>query len=158
MLTNPYVGVKPATLQKAAGQLIDPPVLSHKAICGKGTAATTPAAPPLLPPQLRSGSCGFFGMPYALCTANVPCPNSSMLVLPAMNPPASFRRATAVASKGGTYPESIFEPALDWRPAVQMLSLTVIGNPYSSLDVLIVFSFMHCISRSFLLASFSASR
>jgi len=71
----PYVGVKPATPQKLAGQEMLPPVLSAIAICGYSKAFARPAAPPELPPQLLSGSVGFFGAPNPEFVENVPNPN-----------------------------------------------------------------------------------
>jgi hypothetical protein len=48
--------------------------------------------------------------------------NSSRLVLPIRTAPAALSRATAVASKGGTYECSTLLPAVVRRPAVHKLS------------------------------------
>jgi NAD(P) transhydrogenase subunit alpha len=55
-------------------------------------------APPLEPPAVRVGSCGFRGGPKALFSPDEPMANSSMFVLPITIAPALRKRATIVAS------------------------------------------------------------
>ncbi len=59
----------------------------------------------------------------------LPMPNSSMLVFPSRTAPQARSRATAVASKGGTYCSRARDPALVRTPAVQMLSFIASGTP-----------------------------
>ena len=60
--TLPYVGVIPTTPQKEAGQEMEPPVDTPKATW-PGMVQAAAAAPPLEPPQARSRSYGFLGIP-----------------------------------------------------------------------------------------------
>src|SRR5271157_6255681 len=85
----PYVGVIPTVPVNAAGAVMLPPVDSAIATWGKSATAVRHPAPPLLPPQLLSGSKGFFGIEYLVLTLNVPKPNSSCVVLPITIPPAA---------------------------------------------------------------------
>ncbi len=55
-----------------------------------------------------------------------------MLVLPSGTRPAARRRATTVASYGGTQPSRIFEPAVEGMSRVQSTSLIATGTPASS--------------------------
>ena len=61
-------------------------------------AATAAAEPPEEPPGTRPSAAGFSVGPNAEVSVVVPIPNSSMLVLPGIVAPASFRRWTTVAS------------------------------------------------------------
>ncbi len=67
--------------------------------------------------------------PYDEFSVLEPMPNSSMLVFPSTTAPAPRSLATAVASKVGTYPRRICDPAVVRRPAVQMLSWGA-GEPW----------------------------
>ena len=81
-------------------RMLPPPSLP--VAMGLSPAATAAAAPPLEPPGvwatfqgLRQGSPIMFSV--------VPrCPNSGVLVLPMMMPPAAFTRSTMMSSSSGT--------------------------------------------------------
>ena len=55
--------------------------------------------------------------------------NSSILVLPNVIMPASFKRETTVASYGAIKLSSIFEPQVVFVPLVQKISLWARGIP-----------------------------
>src|SRR3989344_9012621 len=101
--TRPYVGHSPNTPQKEAGHAIEPPVDSPKAMCGTESFCVMPAAPPELPPQLRSMSNGFRGAskPSPTLALNPPKPNSYWEVLPMTMAPSFRAFSTAVASNKG---------------------------------------------------------
>ena len=61
--TRPAVGFSPAMPQKCAGSRMLPPV-SLPTSKGDPPAATIAAAPPLDPPDVRSGSNGLLVRPY----------------------------------------------------------------------------------------------
>ncbi len=101
-----------------------------------------------------------------MLTLKVPKPNSSMEVFPRMGAPSPLQRSTTVASKGGTYPFSIAEPAVVSSPLVQTLSLTETAYPSSlpepkgskSSAILLKAPYLDCISlarpsMSFILSS-----
>src|SRR6186997_2555321 len=96
--------------QSAAGWRIEPPV-SDPSASGTTPAATAAADPPLDPPGIRSRFQGLRTGPNAEFSFDEPIANSSQLVLPTMTAPAASRRATAVASNGGTNASSIREAA-----------------------------------------------
>ena len=79
---------------------MDPPVDTPSETWSSRTAAAQ-ADPPEEPPQERSRSNGFLGMPKAELAEKVPKPNSSMLVLPMSFPPAAFIFSIGAASKTG---------------------------------------------------------
>src|SRR5215469_1905708 len=106
--TRPYVGLNPKVPVSAAGWRIDPPV-SLPSDAAHIRAATATALPPDDPPGVRDVSHGFFAGPYALFSVDEPMANSSMLVLPGKSASAARRRATTVASYGGTYFSRIFD-------------------------------------------------
>ena len=87
----------PVTPQNAAGWRIEPPV-SVAVATGARRAATAAAEPLELPPGVRSGSQGFFVAPFAECSPEEPMANSSILVRPRVNIPASRNRRTTVES------------------------------------------------------------
>src|SRR6476646_1620896 len=117
--------------QSAAGWRMEPPVSDPRAI-GVIRAATAAADPPEDPPGTHRTSCGFLVGPYALFSVDDPIANSSMFVFATMRAPLEQRRSIAVASKGLTYPLSIFEAHVVGKPSVAMLSLTAIGTPAST--------------------------
>src|SRR5665647_1018755 len=116
--------------QNAAGQRTEPPV-SVPSARSASPAATEAAEPPEEPPGTREISRGLRVGPKAEFSVVVPMPNSSMLVLPLISPPAAFTSATAWASYGGTYSARIREPQDVGHPAVEMLSLTATVRPAS---------------------------
>src|SRR5215471_19167142 len=115
---------------KAAGCRIDPPV-SDPSARGAMPAATATADPPLDPPGIRSGAHGLRVGPNAEFSVEDPMANSSQFVLPTTMAPALSRRATAVASKGGTNDSRILDEAVVRTPRVQRLSLSASGTPVS---------------------------
>src|SRR5205814_9114642 len=98
--TVPYVGRRPTTPQRAAGCLIEPPV-SEPSAQGAKPAATAAVEPPEEPPGTRGGSHGLRVGPNAEFSVDEPIANSSMLVLPSSERPASLQRVATVASKTG---------------------------------------------------------
>src|SRR5438046_9785989 len=86
-------------------------------------AATAAAGRPGEPPGTRARSHGFLVGLNAECSVEEPMANSSMLALPSITAPAAARRATTVASYGGTKPSSILEPHVVVTPRVQRTSL-----------------------------------
>src|SRR5205809_7734867 len=110
----------------AAGCRIEPPV-SEPSASGVMPAATATADPPLDPPGVRSSAHGLRVGPNAEFSVDDPIANSSQLVLPMMIAPARSRRATTVASYGGTNDSSMREPAVGVPPRVHRLALSAIG-------------------------------
>src|SRR6266850_4489746 len=100
---------------------MEPPV-SEPSEHGVMPADTATADPPLDPPGMRSSAQGFRVGPNAEFSVDDPIANSSQLVLPMTTAPARSRRATTVASYGGTYCSSIFEDAVVRTSRVQRLS------------------------------------
>src|SRR5215831_6016031 len=95
------------------------------------SAATVAADPPDEPPGTRVRSQGLHVRKNPECSVDEPMANSSMLSLPRSTAPDSRRRATAVASYGGTKASRIFEPHVVRIPRVQNTSFTAIGTPSS---------------------------
>src|SRR5581483_2200825 len=91
--------------------------------------ATTAAEPPLEPPGTRSGAAGLRTGPNAEFSFDEPMANSSQLVFPMITAPACSIRITAVASYGGTYFSSSFDPQVVTTPLVRITSLTATGTP-----------------------------
>src|SRR5438093_12360190 len=114
----------------AAGCRTDPPVSEPNA-SGAMRAATAAADPPLDPPGVRSRAQGLRVGPNAEFSFDEPIANSSQLVLPTITAPARSRRATAVASYGGTNASRIRDAAVVRTPRVQRLSFSAIGTPAS---------------------------
>src|SRR5215470_19540568 len=79
--TRPNVGLMPATPQSAAGIRMEPPV-SVATAAGTSPAATAAADPPLEPPQMKSGLCGFLVPEPLGSTVVMPQPNSCERVSP----------------------------------------------------------------------------
>src|SRR5919108_3031423 len=118
----------PVTPHSEAGWRMDPPV-SVAVATGTTRAATAAAEPPEEPPGTSFSSQGLRTGPYQLVSLDDPMANSSMLVLPRVTMPASFSRATTVASYGDTKLSSIREPQLVLTPCVQKMSLWASGRP-----------------------------
>src|SRR5690606_17749103 len=112
----------------AAGWRIEPPV-SEPSASGASNAATAAADPPPDPPGIRERSHGLRVTPNAECSVEEPIANSSMLVLPSGTSPAERKRATTVASYGGTQPSRIFEPEVEGMSKVHSTSLIATGTP-----------------------------
>src|SRR3712207_3972305 len=98
---------------------------------GASLAATAAADPPPDPPGVRSRSQGLRLGPYSECSVDEPIANSSRLVLPRIGRPARRRRATTVASYGGTQPSRMRVPHVVGCPEVQRRSFIAIGTPAS---------------------------
>jgi hypothetical protein len=64
--------------------------------------ATATASPPLEPPEVRAGSCGFDVRPKTRFAVSHQRANSGVFDFPTRMPPADFARATTVASRRGT--------------------------------------------------------
>ena len=99
--TRPNWGFRPATPQRAAGILIEPPP-SLPTASGDSPAASPAAAPPLEPPTVFFLSQGFQVGPNTELSVTATSPNSGTLVLPSITPPASLIRSTRTASASGT--------------------------------------------------------
>jgi hypothetical protein len=76
--------------------------VSAPSVKSAGAPAPAAAEPPLEPPGTREVSRGFLVGPYDENSVEEPMPNSSMFSMPSRTAPASFSRAVAVASYGGT--------------------------------------------------------
>src|SRR6185295_11357090 len=85
--TRPIDGLKPTTLQNAAGFRSDPPV-SDPLATGTSPQANATAAPPEDPPQVLVRSYGLRVAPNTVLNVCDPEPNSGVLVLPTMIAPA----------------------------------------------------------------------
>ena len=101
-LTRPKVGLNPTIPHTEAGQRIDPPVSVP------GASATVPAAtaapePPLEPPGMRLGSCGFRQVPKCGLSLVVPHASSWVASFAIETAPAAASRATTSASRSGTW-------------------------------------------------------
>jgi hypothetical protein len=83
--------------QSEAGCLIEPPV-SEPSAHGASPAETAAAEPPPEPPGTRVGSQGLCDGPKAEFSVDEPIANSSVLVLPRSDRPASLHRAATVES------------------------------------------------------------
>src|SRR5690242_19461531 len=120
--------MSPTTPQNAAGWRMEPPVSEPKAATAV-PAATLAAEPPLDPPGTRLKSRGLRTGPHAEFSFDDPIANSSQLSFPRIIAPACSRRDTAVASYGGMYSPSIFDPAVVRTPDVTITSFTATGTP-----------------------------
>src|SRR5215467_7497061 len=107
--TRPNVGLMPATPQSAAGIRMEPPV-SVATAAGTSPAATAAADPPLEPPQMKSGLCGFLVPEPLGSTVVMPQPNSCERVSPTITAPARLSRLTTSESADATAPARAMEP------------------------------------------------
>ena len=118
------------------GDTIEPSVSVPTAAAARLAAAAAPE-PELDPDGLRLSAYGFFVWPPRPLQPLDPCverkfAHSLKLVLPRMTAPASRRRSTMNASRGGRAPANASEPAVVIiRSAVAMLSLINTGTPCS---------------------------
>ena len=127
------MGLKPTTLQNAAGSRIEPPVSLPSATVAS-PAATAATLPPELPPGTRRRSHGLTVLPSALFSHELPIANSSRFVFPSGMAPASSNRCTAVAVYGAIQPSKIFEAHVVGVPVTHMLSLIARPTPASGSD------------------------
>src|SRR5579871_2501562 len=135
-LTNPTVGLIPASPFDEEGHTIEPSV--SVPIPTTARFAEMPAPVPELDPQgLRSSAYGFFVNPPRPLQPLVEWlerifAHSLRLVLPRMTAPAARKRCTTKESFGGFEPTSASDPAVVIMPsAVSMLSLISSGIPCS---------------------------
>ena len=96
----------------------------------EAAAAATPA-PALDPPDVMPGFHGLRVMPVTGLSPSAFQPNSGVVVLPSMTPPAAFRRRTKGASVSGTRCSKMGEPDMVRIPAVIARSLIENGTPWS---------------------------
>ena len=100
IVLRPRVGLRPTRPQHAAGARMLPKPSVACAI-GSIRAPTAAAAPPLLPPEMRVGSHGFFVAP-CICGSQVrDRPSSHVLVRPKTTSPARLSRRTCSLSAVG---------------------------------------------------------
>ena len=107
---------------------MDPPP-SVPTASGPRPAATAAPAPPLEPPAVSAGFHGLRVGPKSGLSVTPLCPNSGVLVLPTMMPPAPFRRSTATASSSGTWSAKRREPPVVRMRRVKRRSLIENGTP-----------------------------
>src|SRR5688572_17047897 len=89
MGTRPYVGLKPKMPQKADGIRMEP-APSEPCASGPSPAATAAPAPALEPPVVISVFQGLRVLPVSGLSLRAFHPNSGVVVLPSMTPPAWF--------------------------------------------------------------------
>src|SRR5688572_30092243 len=99
--TRPGDGLKPTTLQNAAGLRSEPPV-SDPLATGTSPHANATAAPPDDPPQVLVRSYGLRVAPKIVLNVCEPEPNSGVFVLPIVIAPARRIRSTTMSSAVGT--------------------------------------------------------
>src|SRR3989442_1228760 len=126
--TGRYVGLKPYTPQNDDGMRIDP-APSEPCASGPSPAAAAAAAPALEPPVVIAVFQGLRVMPVSGLSPSAFQPNSGLVVLPSMMPPAAFRRRTNGASASGTRVAKMCEPDIVRTPLVKARSLIENGTP-----------------------------
>ena len=129
--TRPREGFTPTRPQAAAGIRTEPPP-SEPGAKGSSRAATATAAPPLDPPAPRERSHGLRAGGPASVSVYDGSPNSGVLVLPRLTPPASSRASTRSSDSVGTLPCISREPNRAGTPARLCRSLSAKGRPQSS--------------------------
>ena len=124
----PQVGLKPNRPQKPAGIRIEPPPSVATCSHPMPSAAAT-AAPPLLPPGVRSVFQGLRVTPVSGLSVTPFQPNSGVVVLPRNTAPCSRSRATVAPSSSHFWFGSIVrEPRSVGQPFARIRSFTVVGN------------------------------
>src|SRR5262247_20768 len=108
--------------QNAEGMRIEP-APSEPWWIGARPAAAATAAPALDPPDVMPGFQGLRVMPVSGQSPIAFQPNSDVVVLPTMTPPAFFSRRTYGASTLGTRCWKMNEPLMVGTPAVKCRSL-----------------------------------
>src|SRR5437660_9979577 len=99
--TRPYDGFSPYTPQNDDGMRIDP-APSEPWASGPRPAAAAAAAPALEPPVVIAVFQGLRVMPVSGLSPSAFQPNSVLVVLPSITPPAAAGRRTNGASPPGT--------------------------------------------------------
>jgi len=116
---------------QVAGMRIEPPP-SVPTASGPSPAPTAAAAPPLLPPGLRSRFHGLRVMPVSGLSVTNLCPSSGVVVLPTITAPCSRSLATAGASSAHAWSGfTVREPCSVGIPRVSRTSLIDTGTPSS---------------------------
>ncbi len=128
--TLPSDGRRPTTPQNDAGLRSDPP-MSEPSASGTIPLARAAAAPPLLPPALRDGSCGLRVVPKTVLKVCEPAANSGTLVLPTSTTPARRTRSTMRSSWVATWSAYSGDPYVVRHPAAAWVSFTANGRPCS---------------------------
>src|SRR5881296_2307295 len=90
---------------------------------GPRPAATAAAAPALDPPVVVAVFHGLRVMPVSGLSPRAFQPNSGLVVLPSITPPAAARRRTNGASTSGTRVAKMWEPDIVRTPRVNARSL-----------------------------------
>ena len=96
---------------------------------GVSPAATLAAPPPLEPPGVLARFHGLRVIPLSGLSVTALQPNSLVVDLPTMQPPAFLTRSTEGASKSGTLSAKGREPKVQGTPATATRSLTETGSP-----------------------------
>src|SRR3989442_11152897 len=115
--TRPYVGLRPYTPQNDDGIRMDP-APSEPWARGPRPAAAAAAAPALEPPVVIAVFQGLRVMPARGLSPSAFQPNSPLVVLPSMMPPAAWSRRTNGASTSGTRVAKMGEPDMVRTPLV----------------------------------------
>lgn len=129
--TTPFVGLIPASPQKAAGIRIEPPVSVAVAI-GAIPAATAAPEPPLEPPGDQSGAQGLRVTPNRRFPVKPSQANSGVFVLPTgIAPAARSRPGTSPSRSAGGASANKSEPYVVGKPLRSSMSFTRNGTPAS---------------------------
>ncbi|CAN5925068.1 hypothetical protein BH11MYX4_BH11MYX4_69850 [soil metagenome] len=112
----------PTTPQKAAGPRIDPPKSVPQSNAARPS-ATAAAPPPVLPPAVRSGSCGFRTGPRMWLSLSAENARSQRFDLPSSTAPAAASARCAWLDASGTRSRCRHEPPVVTMPAVSQVSL-----------------------------------
>src|SRR6516164_9882835 len=117
MGTRPNEGLRPKMPQKPLGMRIEP-APSEPWWSGPRPAAVAAPAPALEPPAVILGFQGLRVAPVSGLSLSPFQPNSGVVVLPSMTPPASFRRRTTGGSTSGTRFSKMNDPDIVRTPRV----------------------------------------
>ena len=126
--TRPNCALMPKRPQSAEGMRTEPPP-SVQSANGVSPAATLAPAPPLEPPDVFVRSHGLRVIPVSGLSQTALQPNSLVVDLPMMQPPAALTRSTEGASKSTTLFAKGREPKVQGTPAIATRSLTETGKP-----------------------------
>src|SRR6266550_4036463 len=130
MGTRPYDGLRPYTPQNDDGMRIDP-APSEPWASGPNPAAVAAPAPALEPPVVIAVFQGLRVMPVSGLSPSPFQPNSGVVVLPSITPPAFRRRRTTGGSTSGTRCSKMYDPDIVRTPFVKCRSLMENGMPCS---------------------------
>ncbi len=115
--------------QKAEGMRIDP-APSEPCWSGPRPAAAAAPAPALEPPVVIAVFHGLRVLPVSGLSPMPFQPNSGVVVLPSITPPAARRRGTNGASTSGTRAAKMCDPDIVRMPFVSARSLMAYGTPW----------------------------